>query len=89
MEDTVNAFQSIFEVAGAPSGLIAGKMFGSKDLFDVEGHVTGCGNPDWAASHAAATSHAPPVAALLAAGARLVGHTRLTVFSNNYFRNTL
>ena len=75
MEDTVNAFQSIFEVAGAPSGLIAGKMFGSKDLFDVEGHVTGCGNPDWAASHAAATSHAPPVAALLAAGARLVGKT--------------
>lgn len=75
MKDTVNAFQSLFEVAGAPIGPLVGLTFGAKDLFDVEGHVTGCGNPDWAASHPPATSHAPPVAALLDAGARLVGKT--------------
>jgi hypothetical protein len=38
--------------------------------FDVEGIVTGFGNPDWAKSHAPAAAHAPAVAALLAAGAR-------------------
>jgi amidase len=38
--------------------------------FDVEGTVTGFGNPDWAKSHAPAAAHAPAVAALLAAGAR-------------------
>ncbi len=75
MDDTVNAFHSLFEVAGAVTGPLVGMTFGSKDIFDVEGHVTGCGNPDWAASHPAATSHAPPVATLLNAGARLVGKT--------------
>ena len=75
MDDTVNAFHSLFEVGGALTGPLVGMTFGSKDLFDVEGHVTGCGNPDWAASHPVATSHAPPVATLLNAGARLVGKT--------------
>lgn len=75
MDDPVNAFQSLFEVAGVPAGPLAGKTFGSKDVFDVEGHTTGCGNPDWAKTHTAATSHAPPVSALLDAGARLMGKT--------------
>ena len=38
--------------------------------FDVEGTVTGFGSPDWAATHDAATSTAPAVAACQAAGAR-------------------
>jgi Asp-tRNA(Asn)/Glu-tRNA(Gln) amidotransferase A subunit family amidase len=38
--------------------------------FDVEGSVTGFGSPDWAATHDAATSTAPAVAACQAAGAR-------------------
>ena len=75
MRDTVEAFQSIFEIAGAPTGPLAGLTFASKDLYDVEGHVTGCGNPDWAATHPAADAHAPPVATLLGAGATLVGKT--------------
>ncbi|MEM7059494.1 MAG: amidase [Pseudomonadota bacterium] len=75
MEDTVNAFVSIFEVAGATDGPLSGLTFGAKDLYDVAGHVTGCGNPDWARTHDVADTHAPPVSALLDAGARLVGKT--------------
>ena len=75
MDDTVNAFHAQVEVAGASAGPLAGKTFGAKDLFDVDGRITGCGNPDWAMTHPAASSHAPPVAALLDGGARLVGKT--------------
>ncbi len=75
MEDSVNAFQSVFQMPGASEGPLQGLTFGSKDLYDVAGHVTGCGNSDWAATHPPATAHAPPVAALLDAGATLVGKT--------------
>ncbi|KAK8467931.1 hypothetical protein PHAVU_007G180900 [Phaseolus vulgaris] len=43
--------------------------------FDVEGYVTGMGNPDWARTHPVATSTAPTVLALLGAGATCVGKT--------------
>lgn len=36
--------------------------------YDVEGHVTGFGNPTWAKTHGPATSTAPAIAALTAAG---------------------
>src|SRR3546814_5120221 len=62
-------------IAGAPSGPLAGLRFAAKDIFDIAGFVTGCGNPDWALSHAPAARHAPAVQALLAAGAELVGKT--------------
>ena len=75
MQDTVNAFVSVFTVDGAPGGPLAGKTFAAKDLYDVAGHVTGCGNPDWARTHEVATEHAPPVTALLGDGATLVGKT--------------
>jgi amidase len=63
------------QIEGAPSGLLAGLTFAAKDLFDIAGHVTGCGNPDWAASHAPATRSAVVVEQLLAAGASLIGKT--------------
>ena len=77
MEDTVGAFVpgGLFELEGAESGPLKGLSFAAKDIIDVAGRVTGCGNPDWAASHEAATAHAPVVEALLAAGARLAGKT--------------
>jgi amidase len=62
-------------VDGAPSGALAGLTFAAKDLFDVAGHVTGCGNPDWAASHGPAWRSAVVVEQLLAAGASLIGKT--------------
>ncbi|KAI5566471.1 hypothetical protein BDE02_13G022300 [Populus trichocarpa] len=43
--------------------------------FDVEGYVTGFGNPDWARTHSAATSTAPAVLAVLRGGATCVGKT--------------
>ncbi|KAJ6359811.1 hypothetical protein OIU77_003921 [Salix suchowensis] len=46
-----------------------------KDIFDVEGYVTGFGNPDWARTHSAATSTAPAVLAVLGGGATCVGKT--------------
>ncbi|CAN4126144.1 unnamed protein product [Withania somnifera] len=52
-----------------------GLTFAVKDIFDVEGHVTGFGNPDWAKTHSAATSTAPTVVSLLDAGATCVGKT--------------
>jgi amidase len=62
-------------IAGAPSGLLAGLRFAAKDLFDVAGFITGCGNPDWALSHAPAPRSAIVVERLLAAGASLAGKT--------------
>jgi amidase len=77
MEDTVGAFlpDGLFDLEGAGEGPLKGLTFAAKDILDVAGRVTGCGNPDWAASHAAATSHAPVVEAMLAAGANLAGKT--------------
>jgi amidase len=57
------------------SGPLDGLTFAVKDLFDVEGSVTGCGNPDWAASHPPAARDAWSVRRLLESGARLVGKT--------------
>src|SRR5262249_10818064 len=34
-------------VEGTGNGLLAGKTFVAKDLFDVAGHVTGAGTPGW------------------------------------------
>jgi amidase len=62
-------------IAGQPDGPLAGLRFAAKDIFDVAGFVTGCGNPDWARSHAPAERHAPVVARLLDAGAELAGKT--------------
>ena len=75
MEDTVNAFVSIFTVEGARNGPLTGLSFGAKDLYDVAGHVTGCGNPDWVRTHGPAEHTAPAVQALLDAGATLLGKT--------------
>lgn len=62
-------------VAGAAAGPLHGLRFAAKDLFDVAGHVTGCGNPDWARTHGPAPRSAWAVDRLLAAGATLVGKT--------------
>ena len=62
-------------LAGAPPGRCGGFASPPRTSIDVAGHVTGCGNPDWLASHPPATKHAPGVDRLLAAGADLVGKT--------------
>jgi len=62
-------------IPGAASGRLAGLTFAAKDVFDVAGHVTGAGNPDWAATHDPASATAPAVTALVEAGASLLGKT--------------
>jgi len=62
-------------IAGAPGGPLAGMTFAAKDLFDVAGHPTGGGNPDWARHHPVPTRHAWAVQRLLDAGAMLIGKT--------------
>jgi amidase len=60
---------------GPPGGSLHGDRFAVKNIIDVAGMVTGAGHPAWAASATPAAVHAPAVAALLAAGAELVGTT--------------
>jgi len=77
MRDPLNAFctHSEARLKGAPHGPLAGLTFAAKDLFDVAGHVTGAGNPDWLALHAPAVRTAPAVQRLVDSGADMVGKT--------------
>ena len=54
---------------------LAGLTVAVKDLIDVAGWPTDCGNPDWARTHAPATAHASCVEAVLAHGASVCGKT--------------
>ncbi|KAK1549187.1 hypothetical protein Q3G72_026408 [Acer saccharum] len=54
---------------------LKGLTFAVKDIFDVDGYVTGFGNPDWARTHSSATSTAPAVLAMLQGGATSIGKT--------------
>ena len=75
--DTLDAFCTDTEayLGGAPSGPLAGLAFAAKDIFDVAGHVTGGGNPDWKATHAPAERTAWIIRTLVDAGATMVGKT--------------
>ena len=75
--DHINAFcrHTHAEARGAGTGPLAGLTFAAKDIYDVAGHKTGFGSPDWLATHEAATTTAPIVQQLLDAGADLVGKT--------------
>lgn len=80
-------------IAGAAAGPLAGLTFAAKDLFDVAGHPTGGGNPDWARAHPVPTRHAWAVQTLLDAGAELVGKTvtdevSLGILGENAFDGT-
>ena len=77
LQETLGAFCRETHVAlkGAASGPLAGLEFGAKDVFDVAGHKSACGSPDWLASHAPAETTAPALQTLLDAGADLAGKT--------------
>ena len=62
-------------VAPTGQGALNGMRFGLKDVFDVAGRVTGCGNPDWRRTHAPASAHAAVLTRLLKAGAEMTGQT--------------
>lgn len=52
---------------------LSGITFAVKDIFDVEGYVTGFGNPVWAETHEPATVTATAVKMLVEAGAKCIG----------------
>ena len=70
---------------GAHEGPLSGLTFGVKDIYDVVGHKTGFGSPDWLRTHPEAQRTAPVVRQLLEAGAHMVGktHTDELTFSLN------
>ena len=74
-EDDSHAFVARFDLPPSGSGPLDGLTFAVKDLIDVAGYVTGCGNPSWAEGRPVAATHAVCVDQLLAAGARCVGKT--------------
>jgi amidase len=77
-DDALGAFcrHTHVAVAGSGKGPLAGLTFGVKDIYDIAGHKTGFGSPDWLATHAPATHTAAVVTSLLAAGADMLGKTQ-------------
>src|SRR5262245_18309499 len=76
MIDPLHAFDGIMRrlsLPGKPGGPLAGTSFVVKDLYDVAGHPTGAGNPDWERTHPIPAQTAPAVRRLRDAGATLVG----------------
>ncbi|SEO71848.1 amidase [Aquisalimonas asiatica] len=81
--DTVGAFILPVDCAHAPAGVLAGRRFAVKDLFDVAGHPTGFGSPHWLATHPVPQVTASSIQALLDAGGELVAkaHTDELAYS--------
>jgi amidase len=75
--DPVGAFCTVNHVAlrGSGKGPLAGLKMAVKDIFDIAGHCTGFGNPDWLRTHPPASATAPVVRQLLDAGADMIGRT--------------
>jgi amidase len=77
MQDTFGAFMEGEPVTltGADHGPLAGLTFAAKDVFDVAGHPTSNGQPDWPKTHPLPTANAGAIQQLLDAGAALAGKT--------------
>ncbi|MGQ2906912.1 MAG: amidase [Aliihoeflea sp.] len=76
--DDLNAFLDYpqIDVPHAATGPLAGLTLGVKDIFDVAGHPTGGGNPEFPGASKIATTTAPSVQKLLDAGATYLGKTQ-------------
>lgn len=87
------AFIERFSLPSTRSGPLDGLTFAVKDLMDVAGHSTGCGNPTWLATHPPASVNAICVDQILAAGAQCEGKTitdeiAFSLFGENYHYGT-
>jgi amidase len=87
------AFVETFSLSPTGDGPLSGLRFAVKDLIDVAGYRTGCGNPTWLATHPPAAVHALSVEQLLAAGATCVGKTvtdevAFSLLGQNFFYGT-
>ncbi|XP_020593994.1 outer envelope protein 64, chloroplastic [Phalaenopsis equestris] len=82
VKEDLGAFVERFELLPPPQPAppkaphpLNGLTFAVADVFDIEGHVTGFGNPDWARTHEAAMHTSSLVATLIDGGATCVGKT--------------
>ena len=86
-KDALGAFcrHTHVTLRGSREGPLAGLQFAAKDIYDVAGHRTGFGSPDWLRTHPEAAHTAPIVQQLLEAGADMAGktHTDELTFSLN------
>jgi len=88
------AFIETFELRPTKvDGPLSGLTFAVKDLIDVAGHKSGCGNPTWRDTHPPARNHAVCVEQLLTAGATFRGKTvtdelAFSLVGENYFYGT-
>jgi amidase len=87
------AFVEIFTLEPTADGPLRGLTFAVKDIIDIAGRKTGCGNPSWRETHPPARSHAVCVEQLLAAGAKCVGKTltdevAFSLVGENHFYGT-
>lgn len=87
------AFVHTFLIEPTGSGVLDGLTFAAKDLIDLAGQKTGCGNPRWQETHPPASAHAICVEQLLEAGARCIGKTitdelAYSLIGENYFYGT-
>lgn len=75
--DSCNAFVpgEMTTVKPNREGKLSSLTFAVKELYDVEGVVTGAGNPRWKSMHQTAQATAPAVEMLLNEGATLLGKT--------------
>lgn len=77
---TIPPLNALLEVTLPPiisgRGPLTGETLAVKDIFDVAGMVTGCGNPQKAAESPPALRTAPAVQMLFDAGARFVGKSQ-------------
>src|SRR5712671_3391861 len=87
------AFIEKFTLPATKDGPLRDLCFAVKDLIDVAGHPTGCGNPTWLATHPPASVSAVCVEQLLAAGAQCEGKTitdelAFSLLGENHFYGT-
>ncbi|KAF8389993.1 hypothetical protein HHK36_024513 [Tetracentron sinense] len=54
---------------------LTGLSFAISDIFDIDGYVTGFGNPDWAKTHEAAARTSMAVSTVIEGGATCIGKT--------------
>lgn len=95
MNDPLRAFidHEEAQLSGRADGPLSGLRFAVKDLFDIAGHITGCGSPDWLETHGPAQATSPVVTRLLEAGADMVGKTHTdelaySLFGENFHYGT-
>src|SRR4051794_17489876 len=92
-ESASQAFVETLRMGPYSAGPLDGLTFAVKDLIDIAGRSTGCGNPHWRDSHPRAEANAVCAEQLLAGGAACVGKTvtdeiAFSLLGENHFYGT-